>query len=52
MAADPVLRILPYDARWPAEFAAEADRLRAALGPLALRIEHGSTSVAHARKEE
>jgi GrpB-like predicted nucleotidyltransferase (UPF0157 family) len=40
------LEIVPYDPRWPAEFAAERARIAAALGPLALRIEHnGSTSV-------
>lgn len=42
----PELEIVPYDDRWPAAFAAEAVRLRGALGPLALRIDHhGSTSV-------
>ena len=40
------LEIVPYDARWPNAFAAEAVRLRNALGPLALRIDHnGSTSI-------
>ena len=40
------LKIVPYDPRWPLAFAAEAVRLREALGPLALRIEHnGSTSI-------
>jgi GrpB-like predicted nucleotidyltransferase (UPF0157 family) len=35
-----------YDPDWPRLFSREADRLRAALGPAALRIEHvGSTSV-------
>jgi len=38
--------IVAYDPRWPAAFEAEAARIRAALGPMALRIEHnGSTSV-------
>jgi GrpB-like predicted nucleotidyltransferase (UPF0157 family) len=38
--------VVPYDPRWPGEFAAEARRLRAALGELALRIDHnGSTAV-------
>jgi GrpB-like predicted nucleotidyltransferase (UPF0157 family) len=38
--------IAPYDPTWPVMFAAEAARLRRALGDLALRIEHvGSTSV-------
>ena len=40
------LKIVPYDPRWPNAFAAEAVRLRNALGPLALRIDHnGSTSI-------
>ena len=40
------LAILPYDPAWPAAFEAEAERLRQALGPIALRIDHnGSTSV-------
>jgi GrpB-like predicted nucleotidyltransferase (UPF0157 family) len=38
--------IVPYDPRWPAAFEREHARLRAALGSLALRIEHnGSTGV-------
>jgi GrpB-like predicted nucleotidyltransferase (UPF0157 family) len=38
--------IVDYDSRWPRLFAREADRIRAALGCRALRIEHtGSTSV-------
>jgi len=38
--------ISPYDPKWPAAFAAEAERLGHAFGALALRIEHnGSTSV-------
>lgn len=38
--------IVPYDPSWPAAFEAEAGRLRQALGPLALRIDHvGSTAV-------
>ena len=42
----PALEIVPYDDGWPLAFAAERDRIAAALGPLALRIEHhGSTSV-------
>jgi GrpB-like predicted nucleotidyltransferase (UPF0157 family) len=41
-----VLQIVPYDPDWPAAFEAEAGRIRAALGNLALRIDHhGSTSV-------
>ena len=40
------LTIVPYDPAWPSAFQAEAARLRDALGPLALRIEHhGSTAV-------
>lgn len=40
------LDIVDYDARWPARYERERARLAAALGPLALRIEHnGSTSV-------
>jgi GrpB-like predicted nucleotidyltransferase (UPF0157 family) len=43
--SDPVV-IAAYDPRWPARFAQLRDRLTAALGPLALRIEHvGSTAV-------
>jgi len=38
--------IVPYRESWPAEFAIVRDRLRAALGASALRIEHvGSTSI-------
>jgi GrpB-like predicted nucleotidyltransferase (UPF0157 family) len=38
--------IVDYDSRWPELFAREADRIRAALGCRALRVEHtGSTSV-------
>lgn len=41
------LRIVPYDPDWPRRFTVELDRLRAALGARALRIDHvGSTSVA------
>jgi GrpB-like predicted nucleotidyltransferase (UPF0157 family) len=40
------LAIVPYDPRWPAQFARERARLAAALGAVALRIEHnGSTAV-------
>jgi len=40
------LRIVTYDPAWPAAFAAEAARLRTALGSVALRIDHhGSTAV-------
>jgi GrpB-like predicted nucleotidyltransferase (UPF0157 family) len=42
----PLIAILPYDARWPAEFRKIGAPLREALGALALRIDHiGSTSV-------
>jgi len=41
-----MIEIVPYHPGWPAAFDAEAARLRAALGPLALRIDHnGSTAV-------
>lgn len=40
------LEIVRYDPGWPSVFSAERDRLAAALGSLALRIDHnGSTSV-------
>src|SRR5438309_1213301 len=40
------IEILPYDPRWPEEFRALGAVLRAALGDVALRIDHiGSTSV-------
>jgi len=40
------IAIVAYDPAWPAAFAAEAARLRAALGSVALRIDHhGSTAV-------
>jgi GrpB-like predicted nucleotidyltransferase (UPF0157 family) len=43
---DAVLEIVPYDKEWPLAFSAERDRIAAALGALALRIDHhGSTSV-------
>jgi GrpB-like predicted nucleotidyltransferase (UPF0157 family) len=39
--------IADYDPSWPTRFARERERIRAALGAVALRIEHiGSTSVA------
>jgi GrpB-like predicted nucleotidyltransferase (UPF0157 family) len=42
---NPIL-IVPYDERWPAEFERIGTALRAALGELALRIDHiGSTAV-------
>lgn len=40
------LEIVAYDPRWPELFEAEAGRIRRALGPLAVRIDHhGSTAV-------
>ena len=40
------LHIVPYDQAWPSAFSAERDRIAAALGALALRVDHnGSTSV-------
>ena len=42
----PSLRLVPYDHAWPARFADEADRVRHALGTVAVAIEHvGSTAV-------
>lgn len=44
--AMPAVEVRPYDPAWPEAFRALAVPLRAALGPLALRIDHiGSTSV-------
>jgi len=41
-----MIAIVPYQETWPAEFKTIAARLRAGLGPLALRIDHiGSTAV-------
>lgn len=41
-----VIRIVPYDPEWPRRFAELGSRLRAALGDVALRIDHiGSTAV-------
>ena len=40
------LVLVNYDSRWPEAYAAQERRIRAALGPAAVRIEHiGSTSV-------
>jgi GrpB-like predicted nucleotidyltransferase (UPF0157 family) len=40
------IEIVAYDRRWPAIFEEEALRLREALGPLVVRVDHhGSTSV-------
>lgn len=42
---DPII-VVPYDPAWPSQFDALGGRLRAALGGLALRIDHiGSTAV-------
>jgi len=41
-----VITVVPYDAAWPGMYAAERDRLAAALGEVAVRIDHfGSTAV-------
>jgi GrpB-like predicted nucleotidyltransferase (UPF0157 family) len=41
-----VVRLVEYDARWPALFTAEQQRLRAACRSLPLRLEHiGGTSI-------
>jgi len=46
MSMGEILEILPYDPAWPNAFAVERDRIAAALGDLAVRIDHnGSTSV-------
>ena len=40
------INLVEYDPGWPEQFAREAQRIRAALGPRAIRIEHvGSTSI-------
>ena len=42
-----LIEVVPYDSRWPEEFGRERDRIQAALGGVAVRIEHnGSTAVA------
>jgi GrpB-like predicted nucleotidyltransferase (UPF0157 family) len=41
-----VIEIVQYDPTWPARFDAEAEKIRAALGSHAVRVDHvGSTSV-------
>lgn len=41
-----MIEIAPYDPRWPEEFASIAQKMRAALSGLALRVDHiGSTAV-------
>jgi GrpB-like predicted nucleotidyltransferase (UPF0157 family) len=40
------LAVVTYDPRWPADFVTLAGRVKAALGPMAARVDHvGSTSV-------
>jgi GrpB-like predicted nucleotidyltransferase (UPF0157 family) len=40
------LAVVPYDIRWPGEFAVLARRVGSALGPVAVKVDHiGSTSV-------
>jgi GrpB-like predicted nucleotidyltransferase (UPF0157 family) len=40
------IEVRDYDPSWPAAYDAEADRIKAALGPRVIRLEHvGSTSV-------
>jgi GrpB-like predicted nucleotidyltransferase (UPF0157 family) len=40
------IEVVSYDSQWPSQFEAEAERIRAALGATALRIDHnGSTSI-------
>ena len=47
MTAPGSIAVVPYDSRWPADFERERDRIRRALGDVALRIDHhGSTAVA------
>ena len=41
-----IIRVVPYDKRWPARYEAEAQRIREALGNVAVAVHHiGSTSV-------
>jgi GrpB-like predicted nucleotidyltransferase (UPF0157 family) len=41
-----IVRLVEYDARWPALFAAEQQRIHGQCGSLALRLEHvGGTSI-------
>ena len=40
------VQVVPHDPGWPAEFKAEAERIRSLLGDLAVAIHHiGSTSI-------
>jgi GrpB-like predicted nucleotidyltransferase (UPF0157 family) len=46
MRADDPVRVIPYDPTWPTLFAQQAADLRAALGSVAVRIDHiGSTAI-------
>lgn len=38
------LEVVPYNPNWPSAFDAEAVRLRTALGPLALRVDHNAST--------
>lgn len=41
-----IIRVVPYDYGWPAQYEAEAKRIRDAVGDVAVRLHHiGSTSV-------
>jgi GrpB-like predicted nucleotidyltransferase (UPF0157 family) len=43
---DPAVRIVDYDPAWPAEAETELRRIRAALGEVAVRVDHiGSTAI-------
>jgi GrpB-like predicted nucleotidyltransferase (UPF0157 family) len=43
---DPAIRIVDYDSNWAAKAEVELRRIKKALGPLAVRLEHvGSTAV-------
>jgi GrpB-like predicted nucleotidyltransferase (UPF0157 family) len=43
---DPAIRIVEYDREWPIAASEELDRIREAVGPAAVRLEHvGSTAV-------
>ncbi|PZR68171.1 MAG: hypothetical protein DLM66_09580 [Candidatus Dormiibacter spiritus] len=47
------IAIVDYDPEWPRRYEAEAKRLRAKLGPVALRLEHvGSTAVPGLRAKD
>ncbi|MDX1648998.1 MAG: GrpB family protein [Myxococcota bacterium] len=46
MRGGPPIEIVDYEPAWPARFREEAERIRAALGAAALRVDHvGSTAV-------